>query len=792
MIRSGLVCFDEERRCIFANHDASEILGLPPEKLIGGSSGEILELLALRQESGPDEPDGKNGPERKESAALSFALSFDNAPESIDETTIKNGAAAGAITLLAGLDPGAAGLIRNSRQTLLLFRQKERIRQQWEIIMDSIGDAVFLLDQDNAVGRCNQSAKKILGKEFSEIIGRNIWVLLHKSGIEAYHSDKVELHQKNTGKWFVLNSYPCGDAVDETPGTVLTLYDSTALKKARELEEKNILITDSREKLQTALDGISALMNEVVGGKGFEVRFENPSLPRCHEVRSCKKADCPCYGADASRCWQTPKTCVYGAETPGPTALGSFAEKIKDCSKCAVFKEATKDPIYQIGEHFNNMMYLLELNSRELARAHARLESAHYELAEKTALIIENSEKLETALDGISALIHRVVEGKGFEVRFENPALPRCYELLSCDNLDCPCYGSCRSRCGQESGTFCGGKPQGTFAEKLKDCSQCAVFRKATEDPVYQIGEYFNNMMHLLDLGNRKLASAYAELKSTQSKILQQDKMASIGQLAAGVAHEINNPMAFVTSNLNSLRKYTGRLSGYIEAQSEALERISGGQDAASALGRLDEVRRRMKIDGVARDIETLIAESLDGTERVRQIVRNLKNFAHVDESGFKYADINAGLASTINIVWNELKYKTELETDYGEIPLVNCNPGQLNQVFLNLLVNAAQAIEKHGRLTIRTWSGPGHVYVSVSDTGCGIPPENITRIFEPFFTTKEVGKGTGLGLSIAYDIVKKHGGEITVESAPGAGTTFTLKIPIGAGAPSPAGQPNA
>ena len=536
-------------------------------------------------------------------------------------------------------------------------------------------------------------------------------------------------------------------------------------------------------KTQANLDCISALMNEVVAGKGFEVRFENPYLPRCYEVRSCEKKDCSCYGTGASRCWQISKTCDYGVR-PRPETLVDFSEKIAGCSRCPVFREATKDPVSRLGEHFNNMMHILELNSRELARAHARLESAHYELAEKTALIIENSEKLEAALDGISALMHKVVEEKGFGVRFENPSLPSCYEVLSCDKLDCPCYGACKTRCWQQSGTFCGGKAQGAFAEKLKDCSRCVVFRKATKDPFYQIGEHFNNMMHLLELGNKKLASAYAELKNTQSKILQQDKMASIGQLAAGVAHEINNPMAFVTSNLNVLRKYTGRLKGFIEAQSGALERISGGQDAASAVHQLDEVRRLMKIDSVMKDIETLVTESLDGAGRVRQIVQNLKNFSHVDESGSKYADINAGLASTVNIVWNELKYKAEVETDYGDIPLVKCNPGQLNQVFLNLLVNAAQAIDKHGRLRIRTWSGPGHVHVSISDTGCGIPPENIGRIFEPFFTTKEVGKGTGLGLSIAYDIIKKHGGEITVESEPGKGTTFTLKIPTEAEEP--------
>ncbi len=621
MVRSGLLCFDDEKRCVFANRAASEILGLSPEQLIGRNSDELLKLQALRQDNRPADAG------RKDIAEISFALSFDNAPN--------GSAAAGAITMLSGLDPEASGLVRDCRESMLLFRRAEKIRMEWEIIMDRIGDAVFLLDRNDVVNRCNHSAKKVLDKDFSRIIGRNIWTLLRQSGIDAFHADKIEVRQEDTGKWFVLDSYELGENGKGSLKTVLTLYDSTALKRTHELEEKNALISESREKLKTALDGISALIQKVVEGKGFNVRFQNPYLPKCYEVLSCEKQDCPCYGGGQSRCWQ-------------------------------------------------------------------------------------------------------------------------------------------------KAGTYCGGKVQGAFAEKIKNCSECTVFKKATKDPIYEIGEHFNNMMHLLELNNRKLTTAYAELKSAQSKILQQEKMAAIGQLAAGVAHEINNPIAFVMSNLNSLGKYAARLKDHLRAQSEALEAISRGQDASAALGRVDEAARLTKIDSVTRDIETLITESLEGTDRVRQIVQNLKNFSHVDESEFKYADINAGLSSTINIVWNELKYKADLEKELGDIPLIKCNPGQLNQVFLNLLVNAAQAMEKHGRLKVRSWRAAEHVCVSVSDTGCGIPPENIPRIFDPFFTTKEVGKGTGLGLSIAYDIVKKHRGEITAESVAGAGTTFTVKIPIG------------
>ncbi|HMK49329.1 MAG TPA: ATP-binding protein, partial [Thermodesulfovibrionales bacterium] len=175
----------------------------------------------------------------------------------------------------------------------------------------------------------------------------------------------------------------------------------------------------------------------------------------------------------------------------------------------------------------------------------------------------------------------------------------------------------------------------------------------------------------------------------------------------------------------------------------------------------------------------SLIKESLEGTERVKRIVQDLKTFSHIDEAEWKMADVNTSIESTLNIVWNEIKYKATLRKDYGDIPLTICNPGQLNQVFMNMLINAAHAIEKQGEITIRTFRSDGYVNVSISDTGRGIPDDKIGRIFEPFFTTKEVGKGTGLGLSIAYDIIKKHKGYISVESELGKGSTFTVKIPV-------------
>ena len=272
-----------------------------------------------------------------------------------------------------------------------------------------------------------------------------------------------------------------------------------------------------------------------------------------------------------------------------------------------------------------------------------------------------------------------------------------------------------------------------------------------------------------------ELEKANADLKATQAKIIQQEKMASIGQLAAGVAHEINNPMGFISSNLGTLGKYLERLDSFIRAQSDLLEMVTDGDSSAG----IREKKKALKIDYVLDDGKDLIRESLDGAERVRTIVQNLKSFSRVDEAESKMADINECILSTINIVWNELKYKASLVKELGDIPRTRCNPQQINQVFMNLLVNAAHAIEKQGEVTVRTWHENGSIYASVTDTGCGMTQEVMNRIFEPFYTTKEVGKGTGLGLSITYDIIQNHKGEIMVESEAGKGTTFTVSLPI-------------
>ena len=270
-----------------------------------------------------------------------------------------------------------------------------------------------------------------------------------------------------------------------------------------------------------------------------------------------------------------------------------------------------------------------------------------------------------------------------------------------------------------------------------------------------------------------ELKSMNQKLEDAQNQLLQSEKMASIGQLAAGVAHEINNPIGFVYSNLGTLEKYVEDIFSLLELYESAEER-------PDLLPAVRGLKAKVDLEFMKEDASALMHESRDGITRVKKIVQNLKDFSHVDASDeWTLADLQAGLDSTLNIVANEVKYKAEVTKDYGDIPEVECLPSQINQVFMNLLVNAAHAIEERGTIAIRTRADGDQVLVQVTDSGKGIPAENLKRIFEPFFTTKPVGKGTGLGLSLSYSIVQKHSGKIEVESEVGKGTTFSLRLPV-------------
>jgi PAS domain S-box-containing protein len=288
--------------------------------------------------------------------------------------------------------------------------------------------------------------------------------------------------------------------------------------------------------------------------------------------------------------------------------------------------------------------------------------------------------------------------------------------------------------------------------EEIKDRNGESHYTTTTNVPLYDFDDSV--------MGIAGITQDVTEHRNSRQQLIQSDKLAAIGTLAAGVAHEINNPIGYVSSNLNTMSKYLKKLGEHLEKESPHDERD--------------------RIAEILIDFEDAINESIEGAGRVRKIVADLKSFSRIDRTERELADINEGIRSTLNIVWNELKYKCQVEQELSDLPDIYCIPNQLNQVFMNLLVNAGQAIDKApGIINIKTWGDERNIYISIKDNGMGIKKENKEKVFEPFFTTKDVGKGTGLGLSLSYDIIKKHNGRIDINSEVGIGTEFIITLPL-------------
>lgn len=279
-----------------------------------------------------------------------------------------------------------------------------------------------------------------------------------------------------------------------------------------------------------------------------------------------------------------------------------------------------------------------------------------------------------------------------------------------------------------------------------------------------------------LEARNIELENGKRELQRLQAQIVQSEKMASLGQLAAGVAHELNNPVGFVYGNLDILRD---RLDGMMKL----LRYYDYTPLESNAAVEVNALKREIGYDDSTQELGLIIKDCVDGAERIRDIVQNLRTFSRLDEAELKRTDIHEGINSTLRIVSKYFSAENiSLIRDFGELPEVECFAGQLNQVWMNLLVNAAQAVAKNGgEVTISTRVSGEFVQVSIADTGAGITPEYLGKIFDPFFTTKPVGEGSGLGLSITFGIIHRHGGKIEVESRPNAGAKFTVSIPIAA-----------
>lgn len=312
--------------------------------------------------------------------------------------------------------------------------------------------------------------------------------------------------------------------------------------------------------------------------------------------------------------------------------------------------------------------------------------------------------------------------------------------------------------------------------ETVAHGSREAYLREYNVQLVTRLEEKIRELSSInLDL-EKRVAEKAEELQETQAQLLQSEKMASIGQLSAGVAHEINNPVGFVSSNLDSMSHDITSLLELIRLYERLEIHIP---KSLSQLNELQQHKEKIDLNFLQEDLPALINESRDGLQRVRQIVQDLKDFSHVGASSWERVDIHHCLDSTLNIVYNDLKYKAAIQRDYADLPMIECVPGKINQVFMNLLVNAGHAIEEKGNIRIKTGHAGEKIWIEISDDGSGMDEKTLKNIFDPFFTTKPVGQGTGLGLSLSYGIINDHKGKIELESELGHGTTFRIWLPI-------------
>jgi signal transduction histidine kinase len=311
--------------------------------------------------------------------------------------------------------------------------------------------------------------------------------------------------------------------------------------------------------------------------------------------------------------------------------------------------------------------------------------------------------------------------------------------------------------------------------------------RVSLESEVRERAVEMGRLNDQLDRERRKLEEAYSklkdindELKATQKQLIKSEKMAGIGQLAAGVAHEINNPTAYILNNISFLRKSMDTLFKDLKDIEELITRyIPQNDDNSEFHKELKKIIENKELQFIKEDFPDLISSTLDGAERIKKIVSNLRTFAHPGEEGKSSVNINEEIERALDLIYNEIKYHCEVIKDLKEVPLILGNSQQLDQVFMNILINASHAVEEKGVIHIATYEEDSRVVVEIADNGAGISEENISKLFNPFFTTKEVGKGTGLGLSIAYGIIEDHDGKIEVESKVGEGTKFIISLPL-------------
>lgn len=639
-----------------------------------------------------------------------------------------------------------------------------RAGREWQTTFDAISDSVVLLDLDQRILRCNQASTRLFKRSFKEIVGSYCYKLLHGTDcpIESCPMQRLLISKRSEsqlifegGRWLHVSVDPLLNEQGEPYGAVHIVHDDT----------NRIASEQTQTELLSMLE---AVQNElyVFDPESLHFEYVNQSAQQnlgysLEQLQSQTPLDLKPYSRKEFMAQLAP--------------LITGEKKLLRFETVHLRADGSRYPV-----EVNLQMVEAHSGKRFLAVIHDISERMEKERLLQEAL--RQAEEFRTALDYVNTCIY-IKDSESRYLYANRPTL----ELFGCSAEEL--IGSPDSRFfppetvkqlhSIDNRVFAGERTTEEVAVVQPDGSHRIYLELKTPFYTDSSSSLISGLLGIsTDITDLKQAEQH--LLEMQTQLLQNEKMASIGQLSAGIAHEINNPMGFINSNLGTLEKYVEKFDRYISCLEEGLRRSGSPSDQQEA----ETLRKNLKLDYVQRDIHQLLVESADGADRVMKIVQDLKTFARSDSSQIGRADINQCLDSTINIIWNQIKYLAELQRDYGDLPKLPCNIQQLNQVFMNLLVNACHAIEACGagalgRITVRTRADDEYLYISISDTGCGMSEELQRRIFEPFFTTKEVGKGTGLGLSISYDIIKKHGGEILVESREGTGTTFTVRMPL-------------
>jgi PAS domain S-box-containing protein len=686
--------------------------------------------------------------------------------------------------VLAGIEAGAADYIKKpfDRDEVVFrvrahvnlvesLRTQRRAQERLSLISRASTDAIILLDEQKKIFHWNEAAEAMFGYQAGEMVGKDLKVLIasrefHQLGHAAYHEvlfPEGDSQDKRVLELMAVKK--CGDFfyMEMTLTTAQLDGGQWALCVIRDVTEQRFSLQQLRS-LATAIE--QSVESVLITDPNGCIRYCNPAFERSsgYTQQEVLGQNPRVLGArEVSRefyrnLWTTIKS--------GKVWSGHFKNKRKDGSLYE--EEATISPIYERPGQITGYVAV----KRDVTER-MRLEKERLSI-ERKLRVSEN--RFRTILESIPVGI--AIVGMDRRIRWANRA---ALEMVQARNLQDIIGRSCNaSLCEFQDGhcPFFDGTEAVSSAETQVHRADGTVLPVLKTAHSVEFGEELVRLETFVDLRERKQLEA--ELSHVR-------RLEAVGQLAAGIAHEINTPIQYVGDSTQFLQESFEDISRLIPRYRESVGQPGGGEGDASLADEIRALERAIDLEWLMAEIPGSFARCMDGIGRVTKIVGAMKEFAHPDTGHQAPADLNRALINTITISRNEHKYVADVVTEFADIPEVLCRISELNQAFLNIIVNAAHAIAEvvgnsgqKGRITVATSLHGDQVHVSISDTGCGIPAAIRERIFDPFFTTKAVGKGTGQGLSIARSIVvDKHGGSLAVESTPGGGTTFVIKLPV-------------